>query len=172
MTRIISCMLACGLLLAVAAQAAPATATDGRADIEFITTPAGGKFQPKHVLAVWVADAQTNFVATVLKRATKRQKYLFTWNQARGTNDSPDAVTGPTRLLHEPVKASWSGRTSGGAPAPDGRYFFMVEFTDQHAQGPLGCFPFSKGPAPASETFKDTDHLKQVRVRFQPGSQP
>lgn len=162
-------LLAWMLFASMALGAEPQTTTGGAAEIEFLTISPGGKYAPKNVLAVWVADAQTNWIATLLKRAGKRQKYLLAWNKARGTNETPDAITGPTRLTHEPVNAAWNLRDSQGNNVPDGHYFFVLEFTDQHAPGPVECYPFFKGATPVSAAYEDRDHVKAVRVTYRPG---
>jgi len=170
MTKI-ALTLAAGLALAGGPAAAEETSTKTAAVLEFSTKATGGKYQPKHVLAVWIADARSNLVATLEKRATKRQKYLTAWNAARGTNVVVDGVSGATMQAHAPHTAAWNGLDAAGKPAPDGPYFFVVEFTDFHGQGPLALFPFTKGPgSPAASRPDGGPHIKDVTLRINPAT--
>lgn len=154
-----------GLMLASLASVA---ATDGTAKLEFTTVTPQGKHSPKHVLAVWVADARTNFVKTVCRFAGKRQKYLFTWQAARGTDATVDGVTGATLPAHETRTATWDGCDAQKKSLPDGQYYFCVEFTDAHSQGPTAMFPLTKGPAAQVKRFPDQPNFKNITLSFTP----
>ncbi len=49
---------------------------------------------PKHVLAIWVEDAD-GFVKTRKSMANQRKQYLYTWKAASNYN-VVDAITGST----------------------------------------------------------------------------
>lgn len=146
-----------------------ATATEATATLEFTTLNPQGKFNPKNVLAVWVTDANTNFVKTVSRFAGKRQKYLSAWNQARNGNAAVDGSTGATLSSHAARTATWDGRDARQQTAPDGRYLFFVEFTDHNGAGPLAVFPFEKGPAIYNKALADQKHFTKIQVACAPG---
>lgn len=166
-------------LAALAASVAvfAAEATEGSAKLEFSTVSPGGKYGPKHVLAVWVTDARTNLVKTICRYGNKRQKHLVAWNETRGGDNAVDGVTGATRSSHDELSVTWNGRDAANKPLPDGTYLFFVEFTESNRQGPALVLPIAKGPKPESKTFPDQPGFKKIRATFAPaekseGSQP
>jgi hypothetical protein len=160
--------LAIGVLSAAALSAA---ATEGRVTLEFSTVAARGKYSPKHVLAVWVTDANTNFVKTVCRYASKRQKYLSTWQGARGSDSAVDGVSGATRNRHEALAVTWDGCAPDKKPLPDGNYLLFVEFTDAHQQGPKATFPIAKGAKAVSQSFPDQEYFKTIKLTYSPVGQ-
>jgi hypothetical protein len=163
MKTILIALTILGLGLA-GAQAADAK---GVATLEFTTESLGpGKYAPKHVVAVWIADANTNLVKSVMRLGNKRYTKLHTWNKVRQGNNEVDGVTGATVAEHQPHTATWNGTGADGKPAPDGAYFFCVEFTENNNQGPMAMVPFTKGPRPEIRTIKGLKGFKELKVSF------
>ena len=162
--------LACGVAIVAFLQASPvqAASTPGQLKMEFTTTPVAGKFSPKHVLAVWVTDAQTNFVRTLELRATRRARYLSAWHAARKDEVSVDGVTGATITQHQTHQVTWNGKNLKGDVAPDGTYLVFLELTSQHAPGPVVVFPISKGPNVQTKQFPKRDGCEQATLTFTP----
>jgi len=125
------------------------------------TVSAGGNYAPKHVLAIWIEDAN-GFVKTRLARANARKQYLVKWRAASNYN-TVDATTGATLPSHQTHTVSWNCSDLQGNELPDGNYNVYVEFTDKNGAGPFKMLTFTKGPdpqhlTPADETFfKDLD---------------
>jgi hypothetical protein len=161
MIKVGSLLLFLGCLLAVpgarAAASHPVT-------LEFSTVPTGGKYSPRHVLAVWVTDANTNFVKTLCRYGVKRQKYLAAWRQAHGGQTAVDGTTGATRKTHTPIVVTWDGCNADGQPLPDGRYYFFVEFADSHQEAPLAVLPIHKGPTALALALPDEKHFTGIRI--------
>ncbi|MEI7732049.1 MAG: DUF2271 domain-containing protein [Verrucomicrobiota bacterium] len=157
------------LLLAMAGRLFGATATEGTATLEFTTVNPHGKYSPKNVLAVWVTDANTNFVKTITRFGGKRQKYLGAWNQARAGLAAVDGSTGATLSSHGTRTATWDGCDGKQQSMPDGKYRFVVEFTDHNGGGPLAVFPFEKGMATPKQVFPDQKNFTKIQVTFVPG---
>jgi len=130
------------------------------------TVPAGGNFAPKHVLAIWVEDAD-GFVKTRKAMANQRKQYLYTWHAASNYN-VVDAITGSTLTSHQTHTITWNCKDLDGNIVPDGDYTIWVEFTDQHAQGPLYTLTFTKGPDPISLTPSDETYFKDLTFEFTP----
>jgi PKD repeat protein len=122
--------------------------TAGTLTFTFETINNGGKYAPKHILAVWVEDA-SGFVITSKLRADKRKQYLYTWNN-RSSGNTVDAITGATLGSHQSHTITWNGTDVNGNIVPDGDYIVRVEFTDAHAQGPLYSLTFPKGTGEVS----------------------
>jgi hypothetical protein len=156
-------------LVSLAAAAATGATTDGAAQLEFTTATTKGKYAPKHVLAVWVTDAQTNFIKTVVRQAGKRQDKLLAWNKARQGNRAVDGVSGATLAAHGPRSARWNCRDAANELVPDGTYLFFVEFTETKGQGPLAVIPFTKGPKAQNQTVEELKNLSNIKVIFTPG---
>jgi hypothetical protein len=142
----------------------------GAAKLEFTTETLGpGKYAPKHVVAVWVADANTNFIKSVMRLGNKRHTKLHTWNKARQGDNEVDGVTGATVTEHQSHTATWNGTDASGKPLPDGTYLFCVEFTENNNQGPVAMIPFTKGAkAENHDVQAGPKGFKALKVIFTP----
>lgn len=150
----------------------PAANTPGRATFSVLTRTYGGQYAPRHVLAIWVADANTNFVETLERRAGTRQQYLYKWLAARGTWTGVDGISGATLTAHTTHNVTWDCKNTNGVVVPDGTYRFMVEFTEANAQGPwtTNSIPFVKGPDPYTNAPTDLKDFISMSVSFAPAS--
>jgi hypothetical protein len=140
--------------------------TEGEMGFSVQTVTANGNFSPKHVLVIWVEDAE-GFVLTRKLAGDKRKEYLYTWNTNSGGNVI-DASTGETLLEHQTHTITWDCRDTNGNLVPDGTYMVYVEFTDAHAQGPLITVPFTKGTEALSLTPADETNFKNMTLSFVP----
>src|SRR5512143_1239448 len=113
------------IAILVTALAAPAAAQSVSAT--FTTTPAGGPYQPKNIVAVWVEDAGGVFQKTIGRWAATRKQYLLTRHQKAGTNDA-DAVSGATRANHNgTLPVTWDLKNKSGTLVADGTYTIRME---------------------------------------------
>ncbi len=142
------------------------TDVEGEMTFTVRTTTANGNFSPRHVLAIWIEDAN-GFVITRIRRADKRKQYLYTWNTKSGGNVT-DATTGATLSSHQTHSVAWNCKDSDGNLVPDGEYHVYVEFTEEHAQGPMRKVSFTKGSEPVSLTPADDDNFKDLALQFEP----
>ncbi|MBN8524846.1 MAG: hypothetical protein J0M02_05875 [Planctomycetes bacterium] len=114
-----------------AAQLTVTAAATGVAFIAFTSSPAGGSYAPKHVMAAWIQRGPT-CIATVGDWSSQRKASLVLWNSVRG---STDAVMGATQLSHARVaNLRWS---FDPAAMPDGIYSLWLESADDNP-GPIG----------------------------------
>lgn len=142
------------------------TATDGEMTFSVRTVTADGNFSPRHVLAIWVED-QAGFVLTRKLRGDDRKEYLYTWNSNSGGN-VVDATTGATLTSHQTHSVTWDCRNLNGELVPDGEYTVIVEFTEEHAQGPLRMVTFAKGSEMISMAPADDANFKDIELLFEP----
>jgi PKD repeat protein len=142
------------------------TATDGEMTFSVSTVTANGNFSPRHVLAIWVED-QAGFVLTRKLRGDKRKEYLYTWNSNSGGN-VVDATTGATLSSHQTHTVTWDCRNVNGHLVPDGEYTVFVEFTEEHAQGPLREVTFTKGSEMVSLAPADDANFENIELFFEP----
>jgi hypothetical protein len=131
----------------------------------FTTITDNGPFSPKHVLAVWVEDGNGNFVKSLKVMANKRIQYLYSWN-ARSGGNKVDAITGATLGSHQTHTLSWNCTNLSENIVPDGDYKLVVEFTDQHAQGPKYSIPFTKGSSSVHLTAPNQTNFKDMVVDY------
>lgn len=154
--------------LVAAVQTQAVTNTAGAAILKVTTVPSkGGKFSPKHVMAVWVTDDQGTYIRTLMATKSKWSKYLLAWNVASGTN-AVDAVTGPTVATHETHEVTWDCKNAAGVVVPDGDYRFWVEFTEKNGKGPLVQLSFQKGVSASTAKTPDQTGYKDVSVTYMP----
>lgn len=137
------------------------------ATFDFRTVTDNGMFSPKHVLAVWVEKSDGTFVKTVFLRASARKQYLYTWNNKSG-GSTVDATTGATLLSHTSHSVQWNCRDLNGNIVTNGTYKFVVEFTDQHAQGPTFSLEFSVGANNDTTSAADQSYFKDISISYDP----
>jgi PKD repeat protein len=130
------------------------------------TVTDNGTYSPKHVLAIWVEDAD-GFVKTRKAMANQRKQYLYTWKAASNYN-VVDAITGSTITSHQTHTVEWNCTDLSGNIVPDGDYTVWVEFTGKHAQGPLYNITFAKGPNAQSFSPADQTYFKDIQLDFIP----
>jgi hypothetical protein len=147
--------------------------TAGKVQVQFTTRPTGQNYSPRHVLAVWVTDANGGFVRTLLLQAAQQRNRLVVWQQNAPQNLAglTDAMTGATARTHETVRVEWDCCNAAGKLVPDGRYFIMVEFTERNGAGPVlprGYLQVEKGPQPFTFKPKKLNYFKDLAVVYTP----
>ncbi len=170
---LVAAILCGAALIASCGRAKAVTSTRGKATLTFTTTAAGGRYAPKHVLAVWVADSQGGFVKTLLVRAKKRKRYLYRWKKDAGSN-VVDAVSGATLKSHGSRTAKWDCTDVDGNLVADGDYTVQIEFTDKHARGPTtpaSHISFAKGAEAVTTTPEDRAHYNGITLVYAPASE-
>lgn len=135
----------------------------------FKTTPAGGAFAPRNVVAVWITDGNGAFVKTIGRWADTRKSDLVAWNQASGGD--ADAVSGATRLDHTvQLAAQWDLKSKAGAVMPDGTYTIHIELSDSQTSSTApnheATYTFVKGPSPQVQTPTDANGFTAVKITY------
>lgn len=127
------------------------------------TTTMRGRYSPKHVLAIWVTDAQGKFVKTLAKHAFIRGRYLTGWNSAASGN-VVDAVTSATLNSHGTRTLTWNLTDVMKKPVPDGDYKIVMELTENDRTGVTATVPFTKGPTKAMVMPPDAPSFTAMSV--------
>ena len=156
-------------LVVLALLAAPAAAD---VSVTVTTTPNGGQYAPKNIVAVWVEDAAGNFIKTIDRFSQVRTAHLVAWVADAGPGDA-DAVSGATRANHTtPLTMTWDLRDKAGALVPDGTYTIRMELADSNASQPSqnheGTFTFVKSAAPEQQSGLASGGFTNVTIDFQP----
>lgn len=108
-------------------------------------------YSPKNVLAIWIKDAQGNFVVSRKVMANSRKQHLVKWN-ASSAGNTVTATTGATLSTHQTHSVAWDGKNAAGNDMPDGIYQIWVEYTSTNSasngnEGPFLTVEFDKGAA-------------------------
>src|SRR4029453_19395696 len=94
--------------LVVAALAVTPAAAD--VSVTVTTTPNGGQYAPKNIVAMWIEDGNGSFIKTFDRFSQVRTSHLVAW-VAKATLADADAVSGATRPNHtSPITATWDLR--------------------------------------------------------------
>lgn len=144
----------------------------GTLSVKLSTSSTGGKYAPKHVMAVWIEDANGHFVKTLLAYANTRKTHLNTW-EASSTSagvafNTVDAITGATKTSHATRECSWNGTDFSGSETPDGTYKLWMELTDKNSTGNFVSFFFEKGPDPQILIPEDKPSFASVEIVWTP----
>ncbi len=138
-----------------------------KATLDFSTLNQGGRYAPRNIGAVWVANSAGGYVKTMEVWARTRARYLSKWLTANPASDRVDAVSQATLPAPTSHHSTWSMKDSTGAVAPDGEYTIYIESTDHDGAGPWTSFKFTKGPKPQTVMPPDTSAFVGIKLVYQ-----
>jgi hypothetical protein len=127
------------------------------------TSPAGGRFAPRNVGAIWIEDGTQAFVKTLEVWGNMRAKWLMAWLASSGGN-TVDAITGATLDTHVTHQVTWDLDGLGGCEVPDGPYRVRVELVDRSGTGVTLEVPFVKQPPGLTESAPDTANFHDIKL--------
>ena len=146
--------------------------TQGQLNISVKTSEAGGNYAPKHVLAIWIEDANGNFVKTLLAYANYQITHLNTWQASTlsaGTEfNVVDAITGVTKTSHNTRECLWNGLDYNQNLMPDGTYRIWFELTDRNNTGNYSYFEFNKGEEIIQLNPFDVPSFSNISISWEP----
>jgi MYXO-CTERM domain-containing protein len=162
---------AAALALVLAFAPTPASAA-GSLSVSFTTTPNGGKYAPKNIVAVWIENSSGSFVKTIGRWAGTRKSHLVAWILKSGSD--ADAVSGATRPNHTgTLTVPWDMKDRNGSEVPDGTYTIRMELADSNAftegQNHQGTFTFVKGATDSTESTSGGG-FENVNIEFTAGA--
>lgn len=146
--------------------------TDGIVSFQVTTISDGVAYAPRHCLAIWVKDANGNFVVSRKVMAAARKHHLLKW-VASSANNVADAITGPTLNAHTSHTVSWDCRDKNGVLVPDGTYEIWIEYTSRNlannnTPGPSHSFNFAKSDTAASYSLPNQTYFKDMALTYLP----
>jgi hypothetical protein len=146
--------------------------TDGTLTVSAMTSTAGGNYAPKNIVAIWIEDAQGNWVKTLLAYAQTRKTHLNTWEASTTAAGTPfntvDAITGATRSSHSTRTCTWNGTDVNGTLVSDGTYKVRLELTDKNNTGNFSTFTFTKGPTAENQTPANVPSFSSITITWAP----
>lgn len=146
--------------------------TQGELVVDVTTSETGGKYAPRHVLAIWIEDAQGNFVKTLLAYGSERKTHLNTWQSTTKDAGSEynvvDAITGATKSSHSSRSCKWDATNYQGNNVSDGNYKVFMELTDKNSTGNYSSFNFTKGQSSEQLNPGDVSSFSNVSINWKP----
>jgi len=145
--------------------------TGGTLSFTVTTQTYYGQFKPRHILAIWIADANGTWVKTrkFMSSNTSYRQFLSNFRAAtNSTYNATDAITGATLNPHTTHQVSWDGKDKFGNLVADGVYRVYVEFTEANATGKLYYCEFTKGPSAQTLTPADQSYFKNISCQWTP----
>jgi hypothetical protein len=140
--------------------------------VKVTTASAGGRYAPRNIGAIWVADHSGNFIRSLEVWAQRRVNFLSLWNSATSRAGTPgnrvDIISQATLSNHVAHTATWECQDFDGEPVADGTYRVYFEMTDNSSAGPNRFEEFTKGPAPMTSTPSDDNNFKAIELSFKP----
>ena len=144
--------------------------TSGTLTVTVTTSEAGGSYQPRNIVAVWIEDDAGNFVKTMLAYAQNRITHLNTWEASTTAAGSPfnvvDAITGATRPSHNIRISTWDGTDINGILMPDGTYHVCMELTDKNSTGNYSSFVFEKSESSFVITPLNVPSFSSIEIKW------
>ncbi len=145
--------------------------SEGTLNFSVRTATYNGPYAPKNAGAIWITNAQNQFVKTIKVWANQYRYTLVRWNASSGGNTS-GAITGASLNNHILHNVTWNGSNVQGAQVPDGEYKINVEFTEHNASAAnLGKYKqvtFVKGPNPVDTTFPNETWFRDMTLVWTP----
>ncbi len=160
------------LFLAIALVRPGFAQTDGSATFQVTTVTAGGTYSPRNVMAIWVTDANTNFVKTLKRQAVSQVRWLTRWGTSSKSN-VVDGITGATLSSHQAHSVTWNCRNTNNVVVADGTYRIFVEFTEFNGAGPyIQAVNFNKGAAGVTSAPTATANFTSMSLVYVPSVGP
>jgi len=139
--------------------------------VSVTTTAPGGKYRPRNVGAIWIADSTGRFVKSLDVWGNRRLSHVTAWTAATKaagvSGNKVDAVTSATLSTHRTHDVTWNCTDYAGKVALDGTYRVYFEVTDSNSTGPNYFETFTKGPSAATVQGNETN-FNGIVLTFQP----
>ena len=168
------------IILCIAASIQLNAQTSGTMTFTFTQTAASSQ-ATKNVLAVWIEDANGNFVKTRMRFwGNSTNDHLPDW-VSKSAKNTTDAITGATlKSTTSPTAfgvktVSWDGTNISGAIVPDGTYKIFVESAwcnpepANNTHKFISSFTFVKGPSASTVNPSDVN-LSAITISWAPST--
>lgn len=133
--------------------------------VNLTTVSYAGVYKPAHCFAMWISDANGNYVRTINYQGNKYKQYLTYCNAAALASSKvvTDGVTGESLPIHNwkyaypsskilRIPFTWDCKDQAGVSVPNGKYYLNVEYTEDNATGKYIQFEFEVGFSSATYT--------------------
>lgn len=145
--------------------------TPGTASFGVRTVTYNGPYGPRNAGAIWVTDANNQFVKTIKIWASNYRYTLIRWIASSGQNTT-GAITSASLNNHTLHNVQWDGRNWQNGEMPDGEYKFNIEFTEHNASaanmGKYKQISFVKSPEPVNLTIPNDTYFRDMSLTWEP----
>lgn len=145
--------------------------TGGTMNFTVRTATYNGAYAPRNAGAIWITNAQGQFVKTIKVWANQYRYTLIRWVNS-SSNNTQGAITGASLNNHQLHSVSWNGTNYQGTEMPDGDYKVNVEFTEHNASASnMGKFKqvtFTKGSTPVNLTIPNETYFRDMALTWTP----
>ncbi len=160
------------LILSLFASIGAYAQTYGELTVSTSTSEAGGNYNPRNCVVIWVENENGDFVKTLLAYAQSRKTHLNTWQASTGAAgteyNTTDAITGATKNSHDTRTCTWNGLDYNGDLMPDGTYTVWMELTDKNNTGNYSSFTITKGIETDIQEPLNVPSFSDIYIHWQP----
>ncbi|MEO8181484.1 MAG: DUF2271 domain-containing protein [Deltaproteobacteria bacterium] len=139
--------------------------------VSVTTTAPGGKYRPRNVGAIWIADSADRFVKSLDVWGNRRLSHVTAWTAATRAagvaGNKVDAVSSATLSAHRAHDVTWNCKDYTGKVMPDGTYRVYFEVADSNTSGPNHFESFVKSPS-AATTQSSATNFNGIVLTFKP----
>ena len=133
---------------------------------EVTTSPAGLRYQPKNIGAIWIQDSSGAVVKSLKVWARVRARWLTKYNAARA-GAAVDVTASATLTNHQTHKVTWDLKDRSGATVAPGKYTLFAELTDGDATGKATSIEFDTSGAPKATTPANAPCFNDMKLELQ-----
>ncbi|MDP2173222.1 MAG: DUF2271 domain-containing protein [Candidatus Cloacimonadaceae bacterium] len=145
--------------------------TEGTLAFSVRTVTYNGAYAPRNSGAIWITNAQNQFVKTIKVWADTYRWTLIRWIASSNQNTT-GAVTSASYNSHQLHNITWNGKNHQNLEMPDGEYKINVEFTEHNAtaanMGKYKQVPFMKGINPIDITIPNETYFRDMTLGWNP----
>jgi hypothetical protein len=132
------------------------------------TVTYNGNYAPRHVFAIWIVDANNQYVTSLKVRAATYKTKLNKWKSYTNGVIPVDAISGATLTSHQTHTVAWNGKNTTGTVMPHGTYYVYVEFNETNllSGNPYTSVLFTKGATNQTITPSSTSYFQNMRLDY------
>ena len=148
------------------AAGSPGAAAVASLSFDVTTSPAGFRYQPKNIGAIWVQDASGKLVKSLEVWAGIRRRYLTRYVSAL-SGGTVDVTSSATLSNHKTHKVMWNLKDRNGAQVPPGKYTLVMEMTDGDISGRSNAVEIDTSGGAMSLTPMDAPSFSGMTLQLQ-----
>ena len=129
------------------------------------TSPAGGRYQPKNIGAIWIEDNTGKVIKTLQVWAATRRRYLTGYLGAMA-GSSIDVTTSATLTRHQTHTLSWNLKDRDGNTVSPGMYRVRMELTDADRTGKSNTVAFDTSQGATTLSPSDAPSFTAMKLEL------
>ncbi|HQM85122.1 MAG TPA: DUF2271 domain-containing protein [bacterium] len=145
------------------------TPTPVTMSLSVTTTSYNGSYAPRNVFAVWIEKEDGSYIQTLGAWARNYKSKLQRWASKSnyGSNGMVDAVTGASRMNHNPVpELTWKIDDIAFQPAENGIYNVYFELNETNFSSKSTTAKIQISETPEVIKANNTTNIKDIQITF------